>query len=109
MKKYFLIIFFIVSPSVFATEVDQFTFRHIPIKDSREEINKLINNYLLEAIAQTKGCHEETLYQQIAKYLGNHFQASIIEDIQQNNNIQKIYFKQKDTIYRNGLLIAHFL
>lgn len=95
----------ISSQSAFSAEVDQFTLRGWPLKDSSEllnlKANKAIQSALKLANGKGEGCSEKILYKALRVHFNNHIQGKLTKDILADENIAKRSVKLTDSIYQD--------
>lgn len=88
----------------FATEVDNITHRHTSLRDSRSGVNRLVNNYIADAVAlanRKQTCDPWTFMRPLAKRIGTGFISNVEKDIMDNTSFDIAYTKRKESIYRD--------
>jgi hypothetical protein len=101
-----LVLIFLFSLRVSASEIDSFTHHYqYQLEDSKELIhlkaNQMLKQALLNANAENKGCHEKSLYKQIRKYFQNHMRGKLTPFIINSPKVSKLVINFKDSIYRD--------
>lgn len=119
MKKIFylfMLIFTLLSlETVKAAEVDQFTKRHLDIKDSLFYFNETANQYVDLVIRDfnQKGvrCGQDAFFDEMRKYFNNHIQGEFLKKIERDKRIDFLNLSLKESIYKdwkiwNGILLG---
>ena len=101
-----LIVIFLISFQVTASEIDSFThYYDYQLTDSQNIIHRQANKMLRQAIenanAENKGCQEKRLYKHIRKFFKNHMSGKLTPYIIHNPKISKLVMNFKDSIYRD--------
>ncbi len=104
--SFFIIMAFSINTiSAFSAEVDQYTLRHLEMKDSSELLNKKANAALKIALVnannKAKGCSEKILYKELRSYFSNHVQGKLTKDILADENIVKRYINLNESVYQD--------
>lgn len=113
MLRLFLVL---MSTTTLASEVDHFTDRFVPLKDSETALNERVNYYFKKSIddanAKSDGvCHKWDLLNGMREYFANHIQGELIKDILHMDAFDRRTIAVKGTIYgdykfNNGFLLA---
>lgn len=95
----------LVSGLSYGAEVDQFTRRDEPLKDSRELLNTKANIAITKSIKlandKNQGCLEEPLYAELREYFANHFKGELTKDVLSDPNIEKRIVNLPDSVYQD--------
>ncbi|MNJ92496.1 hypothetical protein D3C87_101680 [compost metagenome] len=110
MIRHGLIIFLLgISMVTEAYEVDNFTERHHPLKDSRDVLNKEVNRRLEQAMKitdararrnKTGRCRDDDLYDAVKSSVGGGVIGSLETFADSNKDVDK-HVEQKSNIYSN--------
>lgn len=97
-----------------SAEIDSFTTRNIVLPDARKAVNRIINERIAEGIAQanaiadSEGCDEETLYTELRKAIFQSFTASwglkgysLDKQLRQQLSEYSYQLSLNDSIYRD--------
>ncbi len=89
--------------SLFAAEVDSFTYRNIPLQDSLELANTKTNEYLSLAVKEANErehhCEEKVLYKRMRKYFNNQYQGELGEYLVKAPGFDKHTMTIEESIY----------
>lgn len=103
-----ILLAFIFSNSLYSSEVDSFTLRYSPLKDSTQVINFKTNELLKERLVKlnkrSKPCtHERRLYRHLLKDFGLYLIGTkLVRWIKKNKKeIERNHIKVKNSIYRD--------
>ncbi len=106
MKTYIAILSLlnILSTTLIAGEVDQFTKRFSPPADSSVEMNKVANHYLKKSIIEAngagEGCDEKVLYKKMRNYFANHKDGEITIHALTSPTVARTKFKISESIFQ---------
>lgn len=105
-----IVLIFVFSFPLSASEVDHFTNMYRPLEDSTLIINKMTNQLLKERLKKinklNRGCKERSLYREIKKDLNIILKGStFLEWIEETEEMQKQRLAVKDSIYRDWSLL----
>ena len=95
---------FLMSGSLMAAEVDNFTLRDVPLRDSLETINNKTNVLFQEALdlANGKGCSEEELYSRVREKFRYGFnKGEFIQWMKKEDSLDRVFVDYRDGIYRD--------
>lgn len=105
LSKVFIIGLAVLSQSVFSAEVDQFSRRDEPLKDSAKIVNAKANASIIKSIkeanAKGQGCREEVLYKALRGHFANHLTGELIIDILKDPNVEKRIIGLDDSVYQD--------
>ena len=103
MKKNIIYLLFPVT--LFASELDNFTHRYRPLRDSRKIINAKANSILREVVSklnhQRRGCSEKELYRKLRKQFNILIVSKFPKWIEHNKEIDRFHPKPKNSVYRD--------
>lgn len=106
MRLFLLLIF---SMTAFATEVDYFTKRYIPLEDSAPKLNAYMNESIDEAVKEANGrsnCElqprgsEVKLYSELNKIIGGIVWAKIEKKITDTNFVENHLVVKRNSVFR---------
>ncbi|TDJ05430.1 MAG: hypothetical protein E2O68_06545 [Deltaproteobacteria bacterium] len=107
MKKFiiYLVLQHFLFTGLFASELDNFTHRYRPLKDSRILINRKANSILRDVAfklnRQKRGCREKELYRQLRKHFNIMILSKFPKWIEHNKKIDRYHPKPKNSLYRD--------
>ncbi len=88
-----------------AAEVDSFTYRLLPLKDSLATINTKTNAYLKKAIEEAndtkKVCNEKRLYKKMRGYFNNQYRGDLGKELVETQGIDAHWITIEDSIYQD--------
>jgi hypothetical protein len=115
--KVFIFLIFQFSQVLLATEVDNFTDRDIPLKDSRTSLNLKMQTSINKYIEQTNisfNCEtsqrntQEYFYERLNKEIGGYLWATFELEIDKDNEIEKRHFNRSQSIYKYLTVVDGF-
>jgi hypothetical protein len=116
MKYLACVLSLAISASVMSAEVDSFTNRYLPIKDSLPELNHTANKMLVEAINiandeadDDDSCNEKKLYKELRKKFRNHISDEFSNYVIASDEIERIEVGFWGSIYRDILWYEAFV
>lgn len=104
MKAAWFLSVTILTASLQAAEIDPFTNRYAPLKDSLSAVNTLTNRLLNEALSEANeksGCSEKKLYKAMRKRFNNQYQGELASTIIDSEDIPKTKTPSNESIYRD--------
>lgn len=108
MKKniIYLVIQFSLFSNLSASELDNFSYRYKPLKDSRAAINQKANEIVQRVVnkinRKRSGCREKELYRQLRKPFNIILKKSeLVYWVEHNDKIEKFHPKAKNSIYKD--------
>ncbi len=107
----------VLSVSSFSAEVDQFTNRNEPLKDSSQLLNAKANEYVQKALSElnlkSSGCNslesEKNLYKELRKYFSNHTKGELTIYALKSDDIEKRKLKIQDSVFRDWTIFDGYL
>lgn len=102
MKKLFLISLLALSNTLaHSAEVDQFTTRHLDLKDASELVNLEANRHVRNALARLEniGCDEDSLYKELRKAFANHKHGELTIHMLHAENFPRHQIALRESVY----------
>ena len=89
----------------YASEPDHYSLYNVPLADSREQLNQMVNEHLAQALGDRilVGCDERNLYEQLRGQFNSQFKGKLAKSIVKKGVLDHIYIAPKESIYKKFL------
>jgi len=101
-------LYFVTLNLLFASEIDSFTGRYLPLQDSKDIINSRANLAVEASLAKLKNtqCDKKLLYRELRTHFNSiHKEGLVVDFILHSDEVERQKILRKDSIYRHHRLI----
>jgi len=99
----------LLSTTLQAAEVDQFTRKGEKMIDASEIVNRRANEVVKSTIKELQGCNEAELYKALRKQFGNHIKGKFTKFVIEDSSVPRLDIPIDESIYKDWTSFTGFI
>lgn len=99
----------LLSTTLQAAEVDQFTRKDQVMIDASEIVNRKANEVVKSTLKDLKGCNETELYKALRKQFGNHIKGKFTKFVIEDSSVPRLKIPIDESIYKDWTSFTGFI
>ena len=99
----------LLSSTLTAAEVDQFTSKGQTLVDASEIVNLKANEVVKSTLKDLKGCNETELYKALRKQFGNHIKGKFTKFVIEDSSVPRLKIPIDESIYKDWTSFTGFI
>lgn len=99
----------LLSTTLQAAEVDQFTRKGEKMIDASEIVNRRANEVVKSTLKELQGCNEAELYKALRKQFGNHIKGKFTKFVIEDSSVPRLDIPIDESIYKDWTSFTGFI